>query len=134
MRLREFNKYLGGWLPKITEPSHGLELNMNSALALARAWREQCLFLSLAFWGTPSSVDTFTMAEKSSSAFSHEERTMSPETEAISPASQASDQPGDNVSPPTPRTHGKLNNRTHHNSFKSEDNLTEGVSFLNNGY
>ena len=57
---------------------------------------------------------------------------MSPET--ISPASQASDQPGDNVSPPTPRTHGKLNNRTHHDSFQSEDNLTEGVSFLINAY
>jgi len=92
------------------------------------------LFLSLAFWGTPSSVDTFTMAEKSSSAFSHEEWTMSPETKTISPASQASDQPGDNVSPPTPRTHGKLNNRTHHDSFQLEDNLTEGVSFLTNAY
>jgi len=94
------------------------------------------LFLSLAFWGTPSSVDTFTMAEKSLSAFSHKERTMSPETETISPASQASDQPGDNVSPPTPtpRMHGKLNYRTHHDSFQSEDNLTEGVSFLTNAY
>jgi len=68
------------------------------------------------------------MAEKSPSAFSHEERTMSPET--ISPASQASDQPGDNdVSPLTPRTHGKPND-----SFKSEDNLTVGVSFLTNAY
>jgi hypothetical protein len=38
------------------------------------------LFLSLAFSGTPSSVDTFTLAEKSSSAFSHEERTMNPKT------------------------------------------------------
>ena len=84
------------------------------------------MLVSLTFSGTPSSVDTFTMAEKSPSAFSHEERTMSPET--ISPASQASDQPGDNdVSPLTPRTHGKPND-----SFKSEDNLTVGVSFLTN--
>jgi hypothetical protein len=33
--------------------------------------------------GTPSSADTFTMAEKSSSAFSHEERTMIPETSTV---------------------------------------------------
>ena len=57
-----------------------------------------------------------TMADKLSSASSHEERTISPET-----TSQASDQPGENVSPPTtPRTHGKQND-----SVKSEDNLTE---------
>ena len=49
-------------------------------------------------------------------------RTISPKT-----VPQASEQPGDNVSPPTPRTH--LNY-----SFKSEDNLTEGVSFLTNVY
>ncbi len=62
------------------------------------------------------------------SAFSHKDRTTRPET--ISPASRASDQPGDNdVSPPTPRTHGKPNE-----SFKSEDNLTVGVSFLTNAY
>jgi hypothetical protein len=54
-----------------------VELNMNLA---NKPSREQCLFLSLAFSGTPSSVDTFTMAEKLSSAFSHEERTMNPET------------------------------------------------------
>ena len=54
---------------------------------------------------------------------SHEEKTMSPEM------SKESDQPGDSVSPPTPRTHGKPND-----SFKSEDNLTEGVSFLANAY
>ena len=88
------------------------------------AWGECCLFLSLAFSGTPSS-DAFTMADKSSSAFSHKERTISPET-----TSQASDQPRENVvSPPTPRTHGKPND-----SFKSEDNLTEGVSLLTNAY
>jgi hypothetical protein len=62
------------------------------------------------------------MADKS---FSHEKRTISPE-----PASQATDQPGENVSPPTnPRTHGKPNDR-----LKSEDNLTKGVSFLANAY
>ena len=33
--------------------------------------------------GTPSSADTFTLAEKSSSAFSHEERTMIPETSKV---------------------------------------------------
>jgi hypothetical protein len=33
--------------------------------------------------GTPSSADTFTMAEKSSSAFSHEESTMIPETSTV---------------------------------------------------
>ena len=33
--------------------------------------------------GTPSSVDTFTMAEKSSCALSHEERTMIPETSTV---------------------------------------------------
>ena len=58
------------------------------------------------------------------SAFSHEERTISPET-----FPQASDQPRENVTPPTPRTHGASND-----SFKSEDNLTEGVSFLANAY
>jgi hypothetical protein len=66
-----------------------------------------------------------TMADKSTSAFSHKERTISPE-----PASQATDQPGENVSPPTnPRMHGKPNDR-----LNSEDNLTEGVSFLANAY
>jgi hypothetical protein len=88
-------------------------------------WRA-LLFLFLAFSGTHSSNAT-TMANKSLSTFSHEERTISPET-----ASQASDQPGDivspqpgdNVSPPTPRTPN--------DSFKLEDNLTEGVSFLTN--
>ena len=34
-----------------------------------------------------------------------------------------------NLSPPTPRTHGKPND-----SFKSEDNLKVGVSFLTNAY
>jgi hypothetical protein len=68
------------------------------------------------------------MAEKLSSAFSHEERTMSPET-----LSQASDQPGDNVYLPTPRTHGKQNARTH--GGKTNDyHLTEGVSFLTTAY
>jgi hypothetical protein len=51
-------------------------------------------------------------------------RTISPET-----APQASDQPGENVSPPTPRAHGKSND-----SFKLEDNYTEGVSFLTDAY
>ena len=59
---------------------------------------------------------------------SQEERTMSLET-ISPPASQASDQPGDNVYPPNPRMHGNPND-----SFKSEDNLTEGVSFLANAY
>jgi len=67
------------------------------------------------------------MADKSKSAFSHEEWTISPE-----PASQVTDQPGENVSPPTtPRTHGKPNDS---DRLKSEDNLTEGVSFLANSY
>jgi len=53
---------------------------MNSAF---KPSREQRLFLSLAFSGTPSSVDTFTMAEKSSSAFYREERTISPEMSTV---------------------------------------------------
>jgi hypothetical protein len=61
--------------------------------------------------------------------FLSEERIMSPETISLPASPQASDQPGDSVSPPTPRTHGKPND-----SFKSEDNLTEGVSFLANAY
>ncbi len=53
---------------------------------------------------------------------------MSPET-----LSQASDQPGDNVYLPTPRTHGKQNARTH--GGKTNDyHLTEGVSFLTTAY
>ena len=52
---------------------------------------------------------------------------MSPESLSPEKMSKESDQPGDSVSPPTPRTHGKPND-----SFKPEDNLMEGVSFLAN--
>ena len=139
-----------GQKPRIfVEQSSTLELNMNSAFHPSR---EHCLFLSLLwlFWGlllpmlstmANKSLSAFshkkrticpkilipmlsTMADKSSSALSHKERIISPET-----ASQASDQPGDNVSLPTPQMQGKLND-----SFKLEDNLTKGVSFLTNAY
>jgi len=76
------------------------------------------------FRWTPSSNVLSTMANKSSSNFSHMERTISLETEP-----QALDQLGDNVSPPTPRMHRKPND-----SFKSEDNLKEGISLLTNTY
>ena len=82
------------------------------------------MFLSLVLRGLLLPMLS-TMANKLWSASSHEERTISPET-----TSQVSDQPGENVSPlTTPRMHGK-----HNDSVKLEDNLTEGVSFLTNGY
>ena len=63
------------------------------------------------------------MADKSLSNFSHKERTIiSPKTD---PQPSALDGPGENVSPPTPRTHRKPND-----SFKLENNIKEGVSFL----
>ena len=83
---------------------------LNNEFGLEPQKSAACFSLWLFHW-TPSS-DTSTT------------RTISPET-----APQALDQPGENVSPPTPRTHGKSND-----SFKPEDNSTEGVSFLTDAY
>ena len=83
---------------------------LNNEFGLEPQKSAACFSLWLFHW-TPSS-DTSTT------------RTISPET-----APQALDQPGENISPPIPRTHGKSND-----SFKPEDNSTEGVSFLTDAY
>ena len=82
---------------------------LNNEFGLEPQKSAACFSLWLFHW-TPSSNASTT-------------RTISPETAPQHRISQ------ENVSPPTPKTHGKSND-----SFKPEDNSMEGVSFLTNAY